>query len=89
MTLLVRVRARTHVCAHAGLHFAMFIPAVAAQVRGEGGGKFTPETEITPPGGGADGQGTPEQIAEWMPRALAPCIIGCFAQTELAHGSKK
>jgi acyl-CoA oxidase len=31
--------------------------------------------------------GTPAQIAEWMPRALAPSIIGCFAQTELAHGS--
>lgn len=47
---------------HAGLHFAMFMPTLAAT-------------------------GTPAQIAEWMPRALAPSIIGCFAQTELAHGS--
>ncbi|GBG34285.1 Peroxisomal acyl-coenzyme A oxidase 1 [Hondaea fermentalgiana] len=33
------------------------------------------------------GQGSPEQVATWLPRALNFEIIGCYAQTELAHGS--
>lgn len=33
------------------------------------------------------GQGTPEQIREWLPKALNLEIIGTYAQTELGHGS--
>ncbi|OJJ55459.1 hypothetical protein ASPSYDRAFT_158588 [Aspergillus sydowii CBS 593.65] len=32
-------------------------------------------------------QGSEEQIKEWMPRAESWKIIGCYAQTELGHGS--
>ncbi|CAH0690974.1 unnamed protein product [Chilo suppressalis] len=33
------------------------------------------------------GQGTPEQQAEWLPKAESMQIIGTYAQTELGHGS--
>ncbi|CAG9796947.1 unnamed protein product [Diatraea saccharalis] len=33
------------------------------------------------------GQGTPEQQAEWLPKAENMQIIGTYAQTELGHGS--
>lgn len=33
------------------------------------------------------GQGTPEQLREWLPKALNLEIIGTYAQTELGHGS--
>ncbi|KAL0901878.1 hypothetical protein ABMA27_007033 [Loxostege sticticalis] len=33
------------------------------------------------------GQGTPEQQAEWLPKAKAMAIIGTYAQTELGHGT--
>ncbi|KAL0851510.1 hypothetical protein ABMA28_007301 [Loxostege sticticalis] len=33
------------------------------------------------------GQGTPEQQAEWMPKVQAMQIIGTYAQTELGHGT--
>ncbi|XP_063833408.1 probable peroxisomal acyl-coenzyme A oxidase 1 [Ostrinia nubilalis] len=33
------------------------------------------------------GQGTPEQQAEWLPKAQAMEIIGTYAQTELGHGT--
>lgn len=32
-------------------------------------------------------QATPEQIQEWLPRIRSLEIIGCYAQTELGHGS--
>lgn len=32
-------------------------------------------------------QGTPEQVREWLPKALNLEIIGTYAQTELGHGS--
>ena len=28
-----------------------------------------------------------EQMMEWLPRAYTMSIIGCYAQTELGHGS--
>lgn len=33
------------------------------------------------------GQATPEQQAEWLPRAWNCNIIGTYAQTELGHGT--
>jgi acyl-CoA oxidase len=33
------------------------------------------------------GQGTPEQVREWLPKAINLEIIGTYAQTELGHGS--
>lgn len=33
------------------------------------------------------GQGTDEQQAKWLPLANKMQIIGCYAQTELGHGS--
>lgn len=32
-------------------------------------------------------QGSGEQIAEWLPKCLDLSVIGCYAQTELGHGS--
>lgn len=32
-------------------------------------------------------QGSDEQIAEWIPRCQSLEVIGCYAQTELGHGS--
>ena len=32
-------------------------------------------------------QGSDEQRARWLPLANAKAIIGCYAQTELGHGS--
>ena len=32
-------------------------------------------------------QATPEQVADWLPRIKSLEIIGCYAQTELGHGS--
>ncbi|TGZ83309.1 acyl-CoA oxidase [Ascodesmis nigricans] len=34
-----------------------------------------------------DSQGSPEQKAHWLPRCRSYEIIGCYAQTEIAHGS--
>eukprot|EP00249_Psilotum_nudum_P013455 c24341_g1_i1 orf=229-789(+) len=33
------------------------------------------------------GQGTEEQQSKWLPLAYKQAIIGCYAQTELGHGS--
>lgn len=33
------------------------------------------------------GQGTEEQLQKWLPLAYKMQIIGCYAQTELGHGS--
>ncbi|KAL0901881.1 hypothetical protein ABMA27_007036 [Loxostege sticticalis] len=33
------------------------------------------------------GQGSPEQQAEWLPKALSMQIMGTYAQTELGHGT--
>ena len=33
------------------------------------------------------GQGTDEQQRKWLPLAYKMQIIGCYAQTELGHGS--
>ena len=33
------------------------------------------------------GQGTEEQLQKWLPLAYKMKIIGCYAQTELGHGS--
>jgi len=33
------------------------------------------------------GQGTEEQQKKWLPMAYRMQIIGCYAQTELGHGS--
>ena len=33
------------------------------------------------------GQGTEEQQEQWLPTAYKMQIIGCYAQTELGHGS--
>lgn len=33
------------------------------------------------------GQGTEEQQQKWLPVAYKMQIIGCYAQTELGHGS--
>lgn len=33
------------------------------------------------------GQGTEEQQRKWLPLAYRMQIIGCYAQTELGHGS--
>ena len=33
------------------------------------------------------GQGTEEQQEQWLPMAYKMQIIGCYAQTELGHGS--
>lgn len=33
------------------------------------------------------GQGTDEQQTKWLPLAYKMQIIGCYAQTELGHGS--
>ena len=30
---------------------------------------------------------SPEQVAHWLPRATAWEVVGCYAQTELGHGS--
>ena len=32
-------------------------------------------------------QATPEQQAQWLPKAMQLQIIGTYAQTELAHGT--
>lgn len=32
-------------------------------------------------------QGSDEQIKEWLPKCLDMSVIGCYAQTELGHGS--
>ena len=32
-------------------------------------------------------QATPEQQAEWLPKALGLKLIGTYAQTELGHGT--
>ena len=32
-------------------------------------------------------QGSDEQQAEWLPKCLNHEILGCYAQTELGHGS--
>jgi acyl-CoA oxidase len=32
-------------------------------------------------------QGTEEQVQQWIGAALSHTIIGCYAQTELGHGS--
>ncbi|BFZ58374.1 hypothetical protein PYCC9005_005436 [Savitreella phatthalungensis] len=32
-------------------------------------------------------QGSDEQIARWLPRCLDMEVVGCYAQTELGHGS--
>lgn len=37
--------------------------------------------------GALSGQGSDEQRAEWMPRAMMCQIYGCFGMTELGHGS--
>lgn len=34
-----------------------------------------------------EGQGTEEQAARWLPLARSFSIIGCYAQTEMGHGS--
>ncbi|XP_063833308.1 probable peroxisomal acyl-coenzyme A oxidase 1 [Ostrinia nubilalis] len=34
-----------------------------------------------------EGQGTPEQQSEWLPKAHSMQIIGSYAQTELGHGT--
>lgn len=34
-----------------------------------------------------EGQGTEEQAAKWLPLAKSFSIIGCYAQTEMGHGS--
>ncbi|KAL4584784.1 hypothetical protein LXL04_009394 [Taraxacum kok-saghyz] len=34
-----------------------------------------------------EGQGTEEQIDKWLPLAKKMQVIGCYAQTELGHGS--
>lgn len=34
-----------------------------------------------------EGQGTDDQINKWLPLARKMQIIGCYAQTELGHGS--
>ena len=34
-----------------------------------------------------EGQGTEEQAAKWLPLARSFSIIGCYAQTEMGHGS--
>lgn len=34
-----------------------------------------------------EGQGTEEQKNKWLPLAQRMQIIGCYAQTELGHGS--
>jgi acyl-CoA oxidase len=33
------------------------------------------------------GQATEEQQHKWLPKAYKMAIIGCYAQTELGHGS--
>lgn len=33
------------------------------------------------------GQGSDEQMMWWLPRAIVFQIVGCYAQTELGHGS--
>lgn len=33
------------------------------------------------------GQATEEQQKKWLPQAYKMSIIGCYAQTELGHGS--
>lgn len=32
-------------------------------------------------------QGTPEQLAKWLPRSTSGSILGTYAQTELGHGT--
>lgn len=32
-------------------------------------------------------QGSPDQVAEWLPKAMSMEIIGTYAQTELGHGT--
>ncbi|KAI3770550.1 hypothetical protein L6452_01686 [Arctium lappa] len=34
-----------------------------------------------------EGQGTEEQKRKWLPLAQKMKVIGCYAQTELGHGS--
>jgi acyl-CoA oxidase len=38
-------------------------------------------------GGAIEGLGTDEQIARWMPDIVAAKHLGCFAMTEMGHGS--
>jgi len=33
------------------------------------------------------GQASPEQLFQWAPKTLTFKMIGCYAQTELGHGS--
>lgn len=37
--------------------------------------------------GAVQGQGDRAQVAEWLPRTLSMTLFGCFAMTELGHGS--
>jgi acyl-CoA oxidase len=37
--------------------------------------------------GAVTGQGSEEQVAEWLPQCLMMKIYGCYGMTELGHGS--
>ena len=37
--------------------------------------------------GAVQGQGSDEQLTEWLPKTMMFQIVGCFAMTELGHGS--
>jgi acyl-CoA oxidase len=38
-------------------------------------------------GGAIEGLGSDEQIARWMPDIVTATLLGCFAMTEMGHGS--